>query len=230
MRTVAVVDYGMGNLRSVAQAVRHVARETGRPGHEFEVIVTSKPEDVLAAERIVLPGQGALPDCMRELRESGLEHAVRVAAATKPLMGVCIGMQMLLDCSEEGTAEGGGLPTPGLGLIAGEVVRFSLEGRLQPDGSRFKVPQMGWNRVSQISHEGAVHPLWHGVPDDSYFYFVHSFHAKPYDPHHSAGETDYGGRFTSALARDNIFATQFHPEKSARHGLALYRNFLHWTP
>ena len=213
-RTVAVVDYGMGNLRSVSQAVMHVARDSG-----VEVIVTSKPDEVLAAERIVLPGQGAMPDCMRELRDSGLQDAVLHAAANKPLMGVCVGMQMLLSRSEEG-------PTDGLGLIDGDVRKFRLDGRLQPDGSRFKVPQMGWNQVIQAR----PHPIWAGVPDASYFYFVHSFYADPSDPRHSVGETDYGARFTCALARDNIFATQFHPEKSAEHGLALYRNFLHWNP
>ena len=213
-RTVAVVDYGMGNLRSVSQAVLHVAR-----GSDVDVIVTSRPEEVLAAERVVLPGQGAMPDCMRELRESGLLDAVLDAAARKPLLGVCIGMQMLLTRSEEG-------PTDGLGLIAGEVRRFALEGRLQEDGSRYKVPQMGWNRVEQVRE----HALWAGVPDSTYFYFVHSYYAQPLDTRHSAGETDYGGRFTCALARDNIFATQFHPEKSAEHGLSLYRNFLHWKP
>jgi glutamine amidotransferase len=228
MRTVAVVDYGMGNLRSVSQAVRHVAMGESHTGAgRFEVIVTSRPDEVRSAERVVLPGQGAMPDCMRELRDSGLQQAVLEAAATKPLMGVCIGMQMLLGRSEEGPDRVG---TPGLGLIAGEVVRFRLEGRLQPDGSRYKVPQMGWNQVFQIPHDGAVHPIWAGVPDAAYFYFVHSFHARPSDPRHSAGETEYGTRFTSALARDNIFATQFHPEKSADHGLALYRNFLHWNP
>jgi len=213
-RTVAVVDYGMGNLRSVSQAVMHVARGSG-----VDVIVTSRPDEVYAAERVVLPGQGAMPDCMRELRDSGLQEAVLHAAAHKPLMGVCVGMQMLLSSSEEG-------PTDGLGLIDGEVRKFRLEGRLQPDGSRFKVPQMGWNQVFQVH----AHPIWAGVPDAAYFYFVHSFYAHPSDPRHSAGETDYGARFTCALARDNIFATQFHPEKSAEHGLALYRNFLHWNP
>jgi len=213
-KTVAVVDYGMGNLRSVSQAVMHVARGSG-----VDVIVTSRPDEVYAAERIVLPGQGAMPDCMRELRDSGLQDAVLHAAANKPLMGVCVGMQMLLTRSEEG-------PTDGLGLIAGEVRRFELEGRLQPDGSRFKVPQMGWNRVIQVQ----PHPIWADVPDQSYFYFVHSYYARPSDPRHSAGESEYGERFTCALARDNIFATQFHPEKSADHGLALYRNFLHWNP
>jgi glutamine amidotransferase len=230
MRVVAIVDHGMGNLRSVEQAVRHVARETAaQNGPSFDVVVTADPEQVRAAERIVLPGQGAMRDCMHELQTLGLEPAVREAAATKPLLGVCVGMQMLLDCSEEG-ADAEGVPTPGLGLITGEVLRFRLEGRLQPDGSRFKVPQMGWNRVAQIAHEGGVHPLWSGVADESYFYFVHSYYARPHDPRDSAGETDYGGRFTSVLARDNIFATQFHPEKSAANGLALYRNFLHWNP
>ncbi|MDP1899746.1 MAG: imidazole glycerol phosphate synthase subunit HisH [Rubrivivax sp.] len=214
MAHVAVVDYGMGNLRSVSQAVLHVAAGSG-----LEVVVTRRPEEVMAAERVVLPGQGAMRDCMRELHDSGLEDAVLHAAANKPLLGVCVGMQMLLDHSEE-------QDTPGLGLIPGQVLRFRLEGRLQPDGSRYKVPQMGWNRVQQSQ----AHPLWAGVPDGSWFYFVHSFYACPSDPRHSAGETDYGARFTCALARDNIFATQFHPEKSADHGLALYRNFLHWKP
>ena len=213
-RTVAVVDYGMGNLRSVSQAVQHVASDTG-----FTVVVTSRPEEVFAAERVVLPGQGAMPDCMRELHDSGLQAAVLDAAARKPMMGVCVGMQMLLSRSEEG-------PTDGLGLIDGDVLRFRLDGRLQPDGSRYKVPQMGWNRV----HQRGAHPVWTGVPDGAYFYFVHSYFARPSDPRHSAGETEYGERFTCALARDNIFATQFHPEKSADHGLALYRNFLHWNP
>jgi glutamine amidotransferase len=219
IRTVAVVDYGMGNLRSVSQAVMHVAREASSSGQHIDVIVTSKPEDVFSAERVVLPGQGAMPDCMRELRESGLQEAVLHAATHKPLLGVCVGMQMLLSRSEEG-------PTDGLGLVNGEVIRFQLEGGLQPDGSRYKVPQMGWNRVFQAH----PHALWQGVPDGAYFYFVHSYYARPSDSRHSVGETEYGTRFTCALARDNIFATQFHPEKSAEHGLALYRNFLHWKP
>ncbi len=213
-RTVAVVDYGMGNLRSVSQAVLHVAAGSGAT-----VIVTQRPDEVYAAERVVLPGQGAMRDCMRELRDSGLREAVLHAAANKPLMGVCVGMQMLLTHSEE-------QDTPGLDLFPGEVRRFRLDGQLQPDGSRYKVPQMGWNRVRQER----AHPVWGEVPDESWFYFVHSYHAEPANPAHSAGSTDYGLRFTCALARDNIFATQFHPEKSAGHGLALYRNFLCWKP
>jgi glutamine amidotransferase len=172
---------------------------------------------------VVLPGQGAMRDCMRELRDSGMQQAVLEAAASKPLMGVCVGMQMLLSHSEE-------QDTPGLDLIPGRVHRFRLDGRLQADGSRFKVPQMGWNQVQQLAHGGRVHPIWAGVPDGAYFYFVHSFYAAPSDRSHTAGETDYGERFTCAVARDNIFATQFHPEKSADHGLRLYRNFLHWQP
>ena len=213
-RRVAVVDYGMGNLRSVSQAVMHVAQGSG-----LEVIVTARPEDVRAAERVVLPGQGAMRDCMRELADSGLRQAVVEAAQAKPLMGVCVGMQMLLEHSQE-------QDTPGLGLIKGRVRRFALEGARQPDGSRYKVPQMGWNRVRQAQ----PHAMWAGVPDDAWFYFVHSFYAEPSDPRHSAGLTEYGAPFTSALARDNIFATQFHPEKSAADGLTLYRNFLGWKP
>jgi glutamine amidotransferase len=218
VKTVAVVDYGMGNLRSVSQAVQAAAEGSG-----WHVLITSRPDEVRAAARVVLPGQGAMPDCMRELHDSGLRDAVLEAAASKPLFGVCVGMQMMLDHSAEGD-------TPGLGLIHGQVIRFDLAGRTQPDGSRYKVPQMGWNQVLQRDHGRGRHPVWAGVPDGSYFYFVHSFYARPSDARHSAGEADYGGRFTAAIARDNIFATQFHPEKSAAHGLALYRNFLHWNP
>lgn len=216
--TVAVVDYGMGNLRSVSQAVR-----TAAAGMGWQVVVTADPEVVLAADRIVLPGQGAMPDCMRELRESGLQEAVLHAAANKPLFGVCVGMQMLLDHSDEGDV-------PGLGLIAGNVRKFALEGRTQADGSRFKVPQMGWNRVHQTTHSGQAHALWRGIPEDSFYYFVHSFYAVVQQAADCAAETDYGGRFACAVARDNIFATQFHPEKSADQGLALFRNFLGWKP
>ena len=216
--SVAVVDYGMGNLRSVAQAVIHAAQDTGVDGK-----ITSNPQDVRHASRVVLPGQGAMPDCMRELRESGLMEAVLEAAASKPLFGVCVGMQMLLDHSDEGN-------TPGLGLIHGNVVKFDVAGKVQADGSRFKVPQMGWNQVNFSQHQGAQHPVWGDIPSGSYFYFVHSFYAKPDNNAHVTGETDYGGTFACAIARDNLFATQFHPEKSANQGLALYRNFLHWQP
>ncbi len=218
VKTVAVVDYGMGNLRSVAQAVMHAAVDTG-----VNVVITQSAQQVRDADRVVLPGQGAIPDCMRELRASGLLEPVLEAAAKKPLFGVCVGMQMLLDHSAEGD-------TPGLGLIPGEVLKFELAGQLQPDGSRYKVPQMGWNQVWQWDHGGVHHPVWGDVPDGSWFYFVHSFYARPSDARHSAGEADYGARFSAAIARDNIFATQFHPEKSAAQGLSLYRNFLSWNP
>ena len=218
MKTVAIVDYGMGNLRSVTQAVMHAAEHEG-----VQAVWARTPQEVMDAERVVLPGQGGMRDCMRELHDSGMLAAVLHAAANKPLMGVCVGMQMLLDHSEE-------LDTACLGLIPGDVVKFDLAGQIQSDGSRFKVPQMGWNQVWRNNHGGAPHPVWGEVPDGSYFYFVHSYYAKPSDTRHSVGETDYGSRFSSAIARDNIFATQFHPEKSAKQGLALYRNFLRWNP
>jgi imidazole glycerol-phosphate synthase subunit HisH len=224
-KVVAVVDYGMGNLRSVSQAVKAAAEGSG-----FEVLITQDPDTVRLAERIVLPGQGAMRDCMSELAQSGLLQSVLEAANTKPMFGVCVGMQMLLDRSEEGDTPAG---TPSLGLIAGEVLKFNLADQVQADDSRFKVPQMGWNRVAQVNqaqHHSSPHPIWSGIPDQSYFYFVHSFYAKPQNPAHIAGTTEYGAAFASAIARDNIFATQFHPEKSAAQGLALYRNFLNWKP
>ena len=214
--TVAVIDYGMGNLRSVAQALVHAAQD------EYAIVIAQQPEQIAKAERVVLPGQGAMRDCMQHLRDSGMMQALLEAAASKPLFGVCVGMQMLLTHSEEGD-------TPSLNLIPGEVKRFQLEGQLQADGSRYKVPQMGWNRVFRsTAHE--QHPLWQGIDDGAWFYFVHSYQAQVWDAADCAGETDYGGRFAAAVARGNIFATQFHPEKSADHGLRLYRNFLHWNP
>lgn len=213
MNKIVVVDYGMGNLRSVAQALKHVAPEA-------EVKVTGDADALRAADRIVLPGQGAMPDCMRSLRESGLQEALLEAARNKPLFGVCVGEQMMFDRSEEGDAAC-------LSLMPGKVVRFRLDAQRQPDGSRFKVPQMGWNRVRQ---RGAVHPMWAGVPDDSYFYFVHSYYAQPENAAQVLGETTYGVTFCCAAGRDNIFATQFHPEKSAAAGLQLYKNFVHWNP
>jgi glutamine amidotransferase len=209
---IVVVD-GLGNLRSVAQALRAAAPEA-------DVIVSSNAADIDAADRVVLPGQGAMRDCMRSLRESGAEEAVLRAMKTRPVMGVCVGEQMLFDSSEEN--EG----TPGLGLLPGKVVRFQLDGKLQADGSRFKVPQMGWNRVRQVR----AHPLWEGVEDGAYFYFVHSYYAQPANTDDTIGEADFGGAYCCAVARDNIVATQFHPEKSAEAGLRLYRNFVHWNP
>lgn len=209
---IAIVDYGMGNLRSVARALEHVAPDA-------DVRITSSASEIDTAERVVLPGQGAMPDCMRFLRDRGLEAAVRRAAAAKPLLAVCIGEQMLFEVSQEGD-------TPGLGLLAGEVIRFADAAMAQPDGTRLKVPHMGWNRVRQAM----PHALWHGVADDSWFYFVHSYYVAPADVAVIAGRSDYGGPFTCAVARDNIFATQFHPEKSAAAGLKIYENFTRWKP
>jgi len=212
MNKIVVVDYGMGNLRSVAQALMHVAPEA-------EVTVSAQADAIRAADRIVLPGQGAMPDCMQSLRDSGLLEALMEAVRNKPLFGVCVGEQMLFDSSEEGNARC-------LGLLPGKVVKFQLDGQIQPDGSRFKVPQMGWNQVRQLK----PHPIWDGVADGSYFYFVHSYYAVPDQMDHVLGETVYGLPFCCAAGRDNIFATQFHPEKSASAGLQLYKNFVHWNP
>jgi glutamine amidotransferase len=208
VQKVVVVDYGMGNLRSVQRALAHVADDAS-------VEISSDPEKVRAADRIVFPGQGAMPDCMRYLRETGLEGAVREAAATKPFFGVCVGMQMLFESSEEGN-------TPGLGLLKGQVVRF----RMSPENHALKVPHMGWNQVRQV----LPHALWLGIDDGARFYFVHSFYARPGESGQTAATTVYPNPFTSAVMRDNIFATQFHPEKSAAAGLTLYKNFLNWKP
>ena len=212
MKKIVVVDYGMGKLRSVAQALHAVAPEK-------DILVSGTVSDLKEAERIVLPGQGAMPDCMASLEKSGLKDALLDAARKKPVFGVCVGEQMLFDWSEEGD-------TRCLGLLPGKVVRFRLDDRLQPDGSRLKVPQMGWNQVKQVN----PHPLWQGIADNSFFYFVHSFHVVPSRPEQMVGETEYGIPFCSAVAHENIFATQFHPEKSADVGLQLYRNFIHWNP
>ena len=205
--TIAVVDYGMGNLRSVWQALRQVA--DGR-----EVCVTADPAVVAAAERVVFPGQGAMPDCMHELDARGLRQAVLDAARNKPFLGSCIGLQMLFERSEEGDV-------PGLGVLAGPVQRFSGAAMDQ-----LKVPHMGWNTVQQTR----PHPLWHGIADLSRFYFVHSYHVVPTGHGMMVGQTDYGIPFTSAVAQDNIFAIQCHPEKSARSGLVLLENFIQWKP
>jgi glutamine amidotransferase len=212
MTTVAIIDYGMGNLRSVAKAIEHVA-----PGDQ--VFVTSDPARVAAAARVVFPGQGAMPDCMRELDARGLRQAVLEAAATKPFLGICIGQQMLFEHSAEGDVAG-------LGILAGEVIRFPEAHRQAADGSRLKVPHMGWNEVWQ----SRPHPLWDGIADGERFYFVHSYFVAPASAGDAAAHTDYGVRFTSAVARANIFAVQFHPEKSAAAGLRLLANFIQWAP
>lgn len=211
-QTIVVIDYGLGNLRSVSKAVEHVA------GSGDRVLITDSPEAIRAADRVVFPGQGAARDCMAALSDHQLNQAVLEAARTKPFFGICMGMQVLLEFSEE---NGG---TRLMGLIPGQVRRFA-EG-LDPQGGKLKIPQMGWNRVRQTQ----AHPIWAGVPDESRFYFVHSYYVDPVDTSLTAGSTEYGISYTSAIARDNLFATQFHPEKSAEHGLQLLRNFLSWKP
>ena len=209
----------MGNLRSVYQAFHHVA-----PGDN--VLIAHQPEEIRAADRVVLPGQGAMPDCMKHLQESGLLEALLEASKAKPLLGVCVGEQMLCDRSAEVRASEKAEWTPCLGLIPGEVRRFELASKKQADGSAYKVPHMGWNQVRQDKK----HPLWAGIPDLTSFYFVHSYYVVPQRKEDTAGSTEYGDWFTSAVARDNIFATQFHPEKSAEYGLKLYQNFVSWRP
>lgn len=212
MTDVAVVDYGMGNLRSVAKAVERVAPR-------LSVAVTDDPETVRRASRVVFPGQGAMPDCMRELDARGLRSAVIEAAGAKPFLGICIGLQMLFDRSEEGS-------TPGLGLLKGEVKRFPTGEMTDAAGARLKVPHMGWNEV----HQTLRHALWEGISQDARFYFVHSYFPEPAGVAIVAGETKYGRSFTCACAKDNIFAVQFHPEKSQAAGLRLLANFVAWQP
>jgi glutamine amidotransferase len=206
---IAVADFGMGNLRSVVQALARVAPEA-------TVRIAAGPQDLLDAERVVLPGQGAIGDCMASLRASGLEQAVRRVLADRPVLGVCIGEQMLFGPSEEGGC--------GLDVLPGTVQR--LRPAADADGRLPKVPHMGWNQV----RAARPHALWDGIADGAWFYFVHSFHVVPAQPELVAGRCDYGGSFTCAVAQDNIFAVQFHPEKSAADGLRMYANFVRWNP
>jgi len=207
---IAIVDYGMGNLRSVGKALAHVSPEAS-------VVITAEPGAIRSADRVVFPGQGAMPDCMKCLAESGLGEAVRDAAAAKPFLGLCIGLQMLFERSDEGD-------TPGLAILPGQVLAFSRAEETREAG--LKIPHMGWNEAWQAR----PHPLWRGIPDGARFYFVHSFYCAPSDPALTAAVSRYPHAFTSAIARDNIFATQFHPEKSSAAGLTLLENFVSWTP
>ena len=211
MSTVAVIDYGSSNLRSVAKAVEFVAAD------RHQVIVSDRAEQISGADRVIFPGQGAIGQCMHSLREKGLDRVIRDCIKNKPFLGICLGLQSLLDSS----AEDGG--TAGLGILPGKVVRFKDHVR-DEHGDLCKIPHMGWNRVSHSS----PHPLWNGIEDGAWFYFVHSYYASPRNQQDVAATTQYTVEFTSAAARDNIFATQFHPEKSQKAGLTLLKNFLEW--
>jgi len=209
---IAIVNYGMGNFHSVARALRHAAPHA-------DVRICDRAAEIAAADRVVFPGQGAMVDCMRTLDESGLRDAVIQAAASKPLLGVCVGEQMLFTRSQEGN-------TPCLGIFPGDVRRFDGPAFAAAAHERLKVPHMGWNRVRQTR----AHALWQGIPDGAHFYFVHSYYVVPDDPALTVGQSRYGLDFTCAIAADNIFAVQCHPEKSAAYGLRLYRNFVDWNP
>ena len=237
MIDIAVVDYGMGNLRSVEQALRKVAPNA-------EIAVTDDARVVAQAGRVVFPGQGAMPDCMRELDARGLRNAVLEAARDKPFLGICIGLQMLFEHSAEGNVSG-------LGILRGEVSRFASDMH-DAQGNKLKVPHMGWNQVHQVlcpplpqgetsialSPSGGkldrgltnMHPLWNGIEQDARFYFVHSYYVRPSDASLVQATSDYPQPFVCAVARDNLFAVQFHPEKSAADGLQLLRNFINWNP
>jgi imidazole glycerol-phosphate synthase subunit HisH len=210
MSDIAVVDYGMGNLRSVAKALHHVAPDR-------EIVVSADPAVIRAARRVVLPGQSAMPDCIRCLDDTGLRGVVMEVVRSRPFLGICLGLQMLLDASEEG-------PTATLGVVAGRVVRFRDEDMLSATGERLKVPHMGWSPVRQAR----PHPLWTGIADATRFYFAHSYYPAPADRQVSAGTAAYPTPFTCAIAQANIFAVQFHPEKSHRAGLQLLANFVAW--
>ena len=220
MTTIAIVDYGMGNYHSVERALRHAAPEA-------TVRLCKNASEIDAADRVVFPGQGAMADCIRTLDEAGLRDAVLRAARNKPLLGVCVGEQMLFESSQEGQ-------TTSLGIFKGHVQRFQgpafatlADAALRSDGSEaLKVPHMGWNPVRQVR----AHALWAGIADNTPFYFVHSYYAVPADPALSVGVSDYGVPFSCAVAAENIFAVQFHPEKSAEPGLRLCRNFVDWKP
>lgn len=210
MADIAVIDYGMGNLRSVSKALEHVAPQ-------LDIVVSSDPDVIARAGRVVFPGVGAMPDCIHELESRGLRQAVTEAANTKPFLGICLGMQALFESSEEGNCAG-------LGILPGRVLRFPVEAMVDEMGQKLKVPHIGWNEV----HQSADHPMWAGIPEAARFYFVHSYYVEAGDPDLVAGFTLYPFAFTAAVARDNIFAVQFHPEKSQATGLTLLANFVMW--
>ncbi|MFZ0105561.1 MAG: imidazole glycerol phosphate synthase subunit HisH [Thiobacillus sp.] len=209
---IAVVDYGMGNLRSVSKAIEHVAPRAN-------VVVTSDPAVIAEAGRVVFPGQGAAPDCMREIDARGLRQVIIDAAHSKPFLGICMGMQVLFEHSEEGD-------TACLGILPGTVRHFPHEAMHDAAGDKLKVPHMGWNNV----HQAVPHPLWAGIEEGARFYFVHSYFVQPASPETIAGFSHYPFPFTCAVATGNIFAVQFHPEKSQHDGLVLLGNFVTWNP
>ncbi|GAB4361430.1 MAG: imidazole glycerol phosphate synthase subunit HisH [Methylohalobius sp. ZOD2] len=211
MIRVAVIDYGMGNLHSIAKALHHVAPEA-------HIQVTANSGRILSADRVVFPGVGAIADCMAALSRLHLIDVLQHVARTRPLLGICLGLHALLEASEEGG------DVPCLGILPGKVVRFAAGREIQ--GVPLKIPHMGWNRVRQVQ----PHPLWEGIPPESWFYFVHSYYARPERNEDISGTCDYPDPFACALARDNLFAVQFHPEKSQIQGLRLLSNFLHWSP
>ena len=210
MIDIAIIDYGMGNLRSVAKAFEHLSPQ-------LDIRITSDPAAVRDAARVVFPGQGAMPDCMRELDRTGLREVLTEAAQSKPFLGICLGLQMLFDFSEEGE-------TPGLGILPGRVLRFPAEAMHGTNGEKLKVPHMGWNEVTPTG----PHPLWEGISAGTRFYFVHSYYVEPAQPELVAGFALYPFPFTSVVARGNLFAVQFHPEKSQAQGLQLLANFVQW--
>ncbi|MEW9898865.1 imidazole glycerol phosphate synthase subunit HisH [Chitinivorax sp. PXF-14] len=209
-QTIAVIDYGMGNLRSVTKALEHVAPEAN-------IVLTSDPDIIHRADKAVFPGQGAMRDCMAELDQRGLREAVTASAASKPFLGICIGEQMLFEHSEE-------FDTPGIGILPGNVVRFPADKMFDANGQKLKVPHMGWSEVWQKR----PHPMWKDIADGERFYFVHSYYVDTPEPALVTGESDYPFRFTCAVGKDNVFATQFHPEKSHNAGLQLLKNFVLW--
>ncbi len=210
MVDIAIIDYGMGNLRSVHQALRTIAPTAS-------IVVTDDPQEVVQAGRVVFPGQGAMPDCIRELEARGLRAAVLHAARTKPFLGICIGLQMLFEHSEEGNI-------PGLAILPGRVVRFASN-LCDAQHNKLKVPHMGWNQVQHGNH-----PLWEGIDQNARFYFVHSYYVRPQDAKFVQATSCYPQPFVCAVARDNLFAVQFHPEKSQGAGLRLLKNFVNWVP
>ena len=209
-KKIAVIDYGMGNLRSVSKAVEHVAEAY------YSVVVTDDPRQILGADRVVFPGQGAARECMLAISDHHLNHAILDAATSKPFLGICMGLQVLMSFSEENDG------TDLLGILDGKVRRFPTAVNI--DSAPLKIPHMGWNCVRQTQQ----HPLWRGIPNDSRFYFVHSYYVEPVDQNLTSGITEYGLPFTSTIATGNLFATQFHPEKSADAGLQLLKNFINW--